>query len=287
MRLRSLLFVPGDRPDRMDKALAAGADAVIIDLEDAVARERKADARRHAAECLARRDRRTPLFVRVNALNAGMVDADLGALAAAPPDCYVLPKSEGCASVTEFCGRLDALGGERRPVLPIVAETAASVFTLGHYPEVGERLLGLTWGAEDLRGSIGASTARETDGFTKTFEIVRSLTLLAAHAAGVPAIETIFPAFRDADGLSGYAARAARDGFGGMLAIHPAQVPIINEAFTPSSEAIETARRIVAAFRNHTGDGAVGLDGVMLDAVHLKQAVQIIARADPSNDRGT
>jgi citrate lyase subunit beta/citryl-CoA lyase len=287
MRLRSLLFVPGDRPDRMDKARGAGADAVILDLEDAVAHDRKADARRHVAECLGRRDGNSLLLVRVNALNSGMVDADLGALAKAPPDCYVLPKSEGCASVAEFCALVEAAGCAQRPVLPIVAETATSVFTLGQYAQVADRLMGLTWGVEDLRGAIGASTGREPGGFTPAFALVRSLTLFAAHAAGVAAIEAVYPNFRDDEGLSGYAARAARDGFGGMLAIHPAQVPVINAAFTPSADEIGRARRILAAFRDHTGEGAVGLDGVMLDAVHLRQATQVIARADAGSDKGT
>lgn len=284
MRLRSLLFVPGDRPDRMDKAQAAGADAVILDLEDAVAHERKAEARRHVAECLARRDGKIRLLVRVNALSSGLVDADLAALVAAPPDGYVLPKSEGSESVKELCGRLDALGSARRPVLPIVAETAASIFTLGRYPEVGERLLGLTWGAEDLRGAIGASTGRVPGGFTPVFDMVRSLTLFAAQASGVAAIEAVYPDFRDDAGLSGQAQRAARDGFGGMLAIHPSQVPIINAAFTPSDDEIRRARRIVAAFRDHAGEGVVGVDGVMLDAAHLKHAMQIIERADAVNE---
>jgi citrate lyase subunit beta/citryl-CoA lyase len=135
-----------------------------------------------------------------------------------------------------------------------------------------------------LRGALGASTGRVPGGFTPVFDMVRSLTLFAAQAAGVAAIEAVYPDFRDDAGLSGHAQRAARDGFGGMLAIHPSQVPIINAAFTPSAAEIDRARRIVAAFRDHAGEGVVGMDGVMLDAAHLKHAMQIIERADAVNE---
>jgi citrate lyase subunit beta/citryl-CoA lyase len=162
--------------------------------------------------------------------------------------------------------------------LPIATETAAAIFALGDFARVADRLCGLTWGVEDLSAAIGASTARETDGrFTPPFEMVRSLALFAAQAAGVPAIETVYPALKDLDGLKAYATRGRRDGFSGMLALHPAQVPIINAAFTPSAEEFAWARRVVEAFAAHPGAGALELDGRMVDAPHLKLARRLLA----------
>jgi len=280
MRLRSLLFVPGDRPDRMEKALASGADALILDLEDAVAVPAKSAAREATAAFLAR-DRTLPLFVRINPLDSDAIDEDLAAIARAAPDGIVLPKAEGAASVRAVIERLP----RGIPILPIATETPAAIFQLGTYQDVAARLAGLTWGAEDLPAAIGAATSREADGrYTAPYEVARSLTLFAAHAAGVAAIETVYPAYRDLDGLAGYAARGARDGFTGMLAIHPAQVPAINAAFTPLPEAVARARDIVALFDANSGAGAIGFEGRMLDAPHLKQARALLARAvaDPS-----
>ncbi len=166
------------------------------------------------------------------------------------------------------------------PILPIATETPAAIFRLGTYGEVRGHLAGLTWGAEDLPAAIGAATSRESDGrFTPPYETARSLTLFAAHAAGVAAIETVYPALRDEAGLGAFARRAARDGFTGMMAIHPAQVAAINAAFTPSPEALEQARRIVAAFAASPGAGALQVEGRMVDAPHLAQARRLIERA--------
>ncbi|WP_174293158.1 HpcH/HpaI aldolase/citrate lyase family protein [Sphingomonas bacterium] len=272
MSLRSLLFVPGDRPDRFAKAAASGADALILDLEDAVVPERKGEARRAIAAYL-NEERRLPLFVRVNPLGSGLSDDDLAAVLPGRPDAIVLPKAEGAASVT-------ALESGDIPVLPIATETPAAIFQLGSYAAYAGRLAGLTWGAEDLPAAIGASTAREADGgYTAPYQLTRSLTLFAAHAAGVAAIETVYPDFRDLDGLALYAARGRRDGFTGMMAIHPAQVPVINAAFTPSAAEIAHARRIVAAFAAHPGAGALQLDGRMIDAPHLKAAQRLLGLA--------
>jgi citrate lyase subunit beta/citryl-CoA lyase len=282
MRLRSLLFVPGDRPDQMDKALGTGADALILDLEDAVAGQRKAEARLHVAAFLSRRPRPVPLLVRINPLREAFADLDLDAIAEAGADGLVLPKAEGDASVRELERRLGARNAPLPGILPIATETAAAVFRLSEYDRVAARLIGLTWGAEDLSAAIGAASTRLANGrFTPPFETVRALALFAAHAAGVPAIETVYPAFRDLDGLADYSARGARDGFTGMLAIHPSQIPIINAAFTPSAEAIAKARRIVDAFRSTPGAGVLNLDGVMLDAPHLKHAERVLANAEP------
>ena len=280
MKLRSLLFVPGDRPDRVQRAAACGADAVILDLEDAVALEHKAIARGQVAELLRHGARPVPYFVRVNALSSGFLAEDLKAIAACVPDGIVLPKAEGASSINELVQQMQAVG-LICPVLPIATETPAAIFRLGEYASVAANLLGLTWGAEDLSAAIGAESARDADGrFTAAFELVRSLALFAAHAAAVPAIETVFPEFGDLAGLATYAQRAARDGFTGMLAIHPSQIPVIHSAFTPSAELIELSRRIVAAFAKHPGAGVLQVDGKMVDAPHLRQAQRVLSRAD-------
>ncbi|PWG01537.1 HpcH/HpaI aldolase/citrate lyase family protein [Sphingosinicella humi] len=282
MRLRSLLFVPGDRPDRMEKALGAGADALILDLEDAVAPERKAEARDAVLAFLAR-DRTVPLFVRINPLDTELANEDL-IVVRERPEGIVLPKCESFEDVRRLEMRLDFAGVfyEQNPlVLPIATETPAAIFGLGSYAEVSERLAGLTWGAEDLPAAIGAATSREEDGrYTPPYELARSLCLFGAAAAGVAPIETVYPAFRDLDGLAAYAARARRDGFTGMMAIHPAQVAVINEAFTPSEAEIAHARAVVAAFEANPGAGALSLDGRMIDRPHLVQARRTLAAAD-------
>lgn len=275
MRLRSLLFVPADRPERFAKAVASGADAVILDLEDAVASTRKDFGRDAIAAFLAETPAGVRRFVRVNPLDSGMLDLDLAAARGA--DALVLPKAEGAASVTRL---IDAFGPGCPPILPIATETPAAVFALGGYGAVAAGLCGLTWGVEDLPAAIGAASARDSDGrFTPPYETVRSLALFGAHAAGVAAIETVFPAIRDAAGLAAYAARGARDGFTGMMVIHPQQVMPVNEAFTPSAAAIARAEAIVAAFAAAPGQGALQLDGQMIDAPHLKQAQAVLARA--------
>lgn len=273
MRLRSLLFVPGDRPDRMEKALGAGVDALILDLEDAVTADQKDKARVCVAEFLSREPRTIPLFVRINPLGSGLADDDLSAIISRRPDGIVLPKAEGGHSLIDLNQRLNALGDTHAIILPIATETPAAIFGLGSYGNVTPRLCGLTWGAEDLPAAIGAATSREEDGrYTAPYEVARALLLFGAHAAGVPAIETIYPAFRDVEGLTAYAKRGRRDGFTGMLAIHPAQVAPINAAFKPSDVEIEWAKRIAGLFADNPSAGALSLDGKMVDAPHLKQA---------------
>ncbi|HTG38645.1 CoA ester lyase [Sphingomonas sp.] len=275
MRLRSLLFVPGDRPDRFEKALASGADALILDLEDSVTAERKGVAREAVAAFL-KGSHDANILVRVNPLDSQWVADDARVARAA--DGVVLPKAESAASVAALA---DLTGPDTPSVLPIATETPRAVFTLGDYGAVADRLCGLTWGAEDLPAAIGAATSRHDDGsYTDPYRMVRALTLFGAHAAGVAAIETVYPAIKDPDGLGRYAAAGARDGFTGMMAIHPAQVEAINRAFTPAPEAVVAARAIVAAFAASPGAGALQLDGRMVDAPHLKQAKALIARAD-------
>ncbi|WP_116089651.1 HpcH/HpaI aldolase/citrate lyase family protein [Sphingomonas crusticola] len=273
MRLRSLLFVPGDRPDRMEKALSSGADALILDLEDAVAPARKAEARLAVTSFL-QRDRFIPLLVRINPLGSPYIDDDLAAIRATHADAIMLPKAEGAASIRALANWTGL------PILPIATETPSAIFALGSYRDVVDRLFGLTWGAEDLPAAIGATTAREPDGrYTAPIETVRSLALFAAHSAGVAAIETVYPAFRDLDGLAAYAERGARDGFTGMMAIHPDQVRVINQAFTPGDAEVAAARAIVAAFAAEPEAGVLAVDGKMVDAPHLAQARRVLARA--------
>jgi len=273
MRLRSLLFVPGDRPDRMIKALGSGADALILDLEDSVAPERKAEAREAVVQFL-HGERPIPVMVRINAVGGPYANDDLVALREAHADAIMLPKAEGAASIHALSSWTGL------PILPIATETPAAIFVLGSYAEVRDRLLGLTWGAEDLPAAIGATAAREADGrYTPPIETVRALALFAAHAAGLPAIETVYPDLRDLDGLEAYAARGARDGFSGMMAIHPDQVPVINRVFTPTQAEIMAARAIVDAFAANPHSGVLAVDGKMVDAPHLIQARRILDRA--------
>jgi citrate lyase subunit beta/citryl-CoA lyase len=276
MRLRSMLFVPGDRPDRMQKAFAAGADALILDLEDAVVPERKAEARRHVAEFV-RAVGGQSIWVRVNPLDSGENERDLDAIVGERPHGVVLPKSEGGEHVDELARRLTERGNVSAQIMAIATETPAAIFGLGTYGGA-KRLAALTWGAEDLPAAIGAISAREEDGgFTAPYEIARALALFAAAAAGVAPIETVYPDYRDLDGLADYAARARRDGFAGMMAIHPSQVPVINEAFTPSEAEIAHAQAVVAAFDSNPGAGALSLDGRMIDRPHLVQARRVLA----------
>jgi citrate lyase subunit beta/citryl-CoA lyase len=278
VRLRSLLFVPGDRPDRMEKALGCGADALILDLEDSVAPAAKPEARRNVAEFLNVHSA-AKLWVRINPLGGEEADKDLAAILASHPDGIVLPKAEGGASVAELTRRLTERGNATAQVLAIATETPAAMFQLGTYGGL-KRLAGLTWGAEDLPAAIGAATSREPDGrYAPPYELARSLCLFGAAAAGVAPIETVYPAFRDLDGLAAYAARARRDGFTGMMAIHPDQVPVINTAFTPSEAELAQARAVVAAFEAQPGAGTLSLDGRMIDRPHLLQAQRTLAAA--------
>jgi citrate lyase subunit beta/citryl-CoA lyase len=275
VKLRSLLFVPGDRPERFPKAVATGADALILDLEDSVVLDRKPDARAALRDWIeAPREDGPAVFVRINPIDSEEVAADLEVLADLSFDGIVLPKAEGAESVAML---LDRLPGDYL-VLPVASETPAAVFQLGTFASVAGRLAGVTWGAEDLPASVGAATAREADGsYTDPYRVVRALTLFGAHAAAVPAIETVFPDFRNLEGLASYAARGRRDGFTGMLAIHPTQVAVINEAFTPTAAEIAHARAVIAMFEANPNAGALQLDGKMIDAPHLKSARRLLA----------
>ncbi len=286
--MRSLLFVPGDSPKKLEKAIGAGADALILDLEDSVAAANKGAARLTALAFL-REQRGAPgrpaLFVRINGFDTGLSEGDLDAVMTAAPDGVMLPKAGGGADVTLLDARIavrEALHGLTAggtAILAIATETASSLFALGTYPDCSPRLAGLAWGAEDLSAEVGALAVRSAGAWTEPFRLTRNLCLFAAAAAGVAAIDTVHTNFRDLDGLGRECEEAARDGFAGKLAIHPAQVPIINHAFTPSPEQVERAERIVAAFAASGDPGVTALDGAMLDRPHLKAARRLLARA--------
>ena len=288
--MRSLLFVPGDSPRKLAKGLESGADALILDLEDSVAADRKAEARTTALGFLnevGTAANRPRLLVRVNSLDTGLTDADLDAVVAGRPDAILLPKAEGRPSVVELDAKLAAR--EARAGLPngaigimaIATETAAALFVAGTYAGASPRLSALTWGAEDLSADIGAETNRDADGnFTGPFRLARSLCVAAAAAAKVAALDTVFIDFRNADGLRREAEEARRDGFVGKLAIHPGQVATINEVFTPSPAEIAKAEAVIAAFAAAPGVGVVGIDGVMYDRPHLERAKRLLARAN-------
>jgi citrate lyase subunit beta/citryl-CoA lyase len=287
--MRSLLFVPADGGAKLDKAFASGADAVIVDLEDSIAPERKDSARACAAAFLkqaAREATRPRLIVRVNALATGLTDADLDAIVPARPDAIMLPKAEGGASVIHADAKLaarEAIAGVDDGHVKIVAqafETAAGLFAAGTFHGASARLIGLTWGPEDLSAELGSEANRDAeDRLTEPYRFARSVCLFAAAAAGVTAIETVYVDFRNLAGLKRETEEARRDGFSARLAIHPAQVPVINEVFTPSADQIERAKAIVAAFAAAPGAGVVAIDGVMYDRPHLARAQTLIARA--------
>ena len=278
---RSVLYMPGSNARALEKARTLAADALILDLEDSVAPARKADARSAVAEFLNRTRGALPRFVRINSLNTEFADQDLEAVMCERPDALVLPKADGAASIRDLDKRLARLGDVFPLVLPIATETPKAVFRLAEYADVADRLAGLTWGAEDLPAAVGASTSRCDDGsYTPAYEVVRSLTLFGAAAAGIVAIETVFPAFRDLDGLAQYARRGMRDGFVGMMAIHPAQIAVINSAFTPTQDALDRARAVVSAFEANPDAGAIELNGKLIDAPNLKQALRLLSFAE-------
>lgn len=288
MTARSWLFVPGDSPAKMEKALGVGADALILDLEDAVAPARKPEARTAVRDFLAAQRGASDgpeLWVRINPLSSGFADDDLAVVGEALPVGIMLPKPDSAQDVMILGTRLselEARAGRRGPpvrILPIATETPIALFRLDGYASAGPRLAGLTWGAEDLSAAIGAVSARDEAGrLTPLFELARSLTLAGAAAAQVEAIETVYPDFRDLDGLRAYAVRGRRDGFTGMMAIHPSQVAVINAVFSPSDAELNHARRIVEAFAANPDAGALQLDGRMIDTPHLTHARRLLAK---------
>jgi citrate lyase subunit beta / citryl-CoA lyase len=275
--MRSLLFVPADSERKITKALASAADVVILDLEDSVAPERKEAARRTAAACLTAREKPQPLlFVRVNPRSTGLLAPDLDSILPAGPDGLVLPKVEGGADVLELAERPPA----PLPVIAIATESAKAMFALYSLLDAVPPLVGMAWGAEDLSSDLGAAASRDDAGrLTDPYRLARTLCLLAARAAGVEPIDTVYLDFRDRDGLAAECAAAMRDGFSAKLAIHPDQIDIINGAFTPSPAAIAQARAVIDAFAAAGDAGVVAIEGRMYDIPHRRRAEKLIARA--------
>lgn len=281
-----MLFVPGDSERKLAKGQASGADALVLDLEDAVAAERTDIARSMVCDFLrAHSDRsRLQLWVRINPISTPKALPDLAAIVAGAPDGILLPKVDSAADVIladHYLSALEAREGVGAGTIGIIAvatETPASMFSLGGYTGCSSRLAGMTWGAEDLPAAVGASTNKDERGeLDFTYRLARSLCLLGATAAGVQPIDTVFVNFKDPEGLRKESLAALRAGFTGKIAIHPDQIGVINEAFTPSAEDVAHAKRVVEAFAK--GVGTVGLDGMMLDMPHLKQAQRILSMA--------
>ncbi|HEX6000573.1 MAG TPA: CoA ester lyase [Hyphomicrobiaceae bacterium] len=288
--MRSLLFVPADDERKLGKGLATGADALILDLEDSVSPGRKAAARTLAAQYVAEalpKAGRPRLYVRINALETGLWLDDIAAVIGARPDGIILPKPRSGDDVHRLSLALRheeehasvPVGSIR--IIAIATETPASLFHLHTYSDSSSRLEALTWGAEDLSAVIGSARTREADGcgWTSPYRLARDLTLFAAAAGGVEAIDTVFVNFRDGEGLKRECEAAARDGFTGKMAIHPGQVETINAAFTPSAAAVAEAQEIVQLFADTPGAGALSLRGQMVDRPHLTRAERTLARA--------
>jgi citrate lyase subunit beta/citryl-CoA lyase len=285
--MRSLLFVPADSPRKQEKGLGSGADALILDLEDSVAPSAKAEARAVAAGFLGANAGAGPLlYVRVNDFTTGLTEDDLDAVMPGRPAGIMLPKAVGADDVA----RLDVMlrvhearngidDGATR-IMPLITETAQALLLAGTHARPNERLSGITWGAEDLSASVGASSYRDAAGkLTPLFQHARTMTLLAAASAGVAAVDTVYPDFRNETGFAAECADAVRDGFTAKMAIHPAQVPVINDAFTPSPQALAQARAVIEAFAAAGNAGVVAIDGKMFDRPHLRLAERLLARA--------
>ncbi|MDM0116250.1 CoA ester lyase [Variovorax sp. J22R133] len=285
---RSFLFVPGDSDRKMAKASSSAAQALVLDLEDAVAADRLEGARATVRDYLASHPdrKRQQVWVRINPIDSDKIIKDLAAIVSGAPDGVLLPKCRSWKDIARLDNYLTALEGREAVgagsirILPVATETASSVFELGNYRNSSTRLMGLTWGAEDLSTAVGASTNKDDDGkYSFTYDLARSLCLLGAKAAGVHAVDTIFANFRDPKSLQAEVRRARQDGFTSKFAIHPDQLEIINTGFQPDASEIAHAQAVVAAFSAAGSTGAAQVDGKMVDKPHLTQALQILEAA--------
>jgi citrate lyase subunit beta/citryl-CoA lyase len=283
--MRSMLFVPGDSVRKFESARKTAADCLIIDLEDSVAPDHKAGAREIVRGMLKQNDGRQKLYVRVNALDTGLTLGDLAAVVPARPDGIVLPKCEGGADIDKLSLYLDAFEaaagtepGHIR-IVPVATETARAVFKLDSFAGCSKRLWGLMWGGEDLSAAIGALRNRTDGKFHSPYLLARDLCLIASGAAGVIAIDTIYADIDNLDGLKEEALAARRDGFLCKAVIHPKHVDIVNAAFTPSTEELAHAQKIVDAFAQNPTAGVVRVDGKMVDKPHLRAAQKTLELA--------
>jgi citrate lyase subunit beta/citryl-CoA lyase len=287
MRMRSLLFVPGDSEKKFAKARDLGADVLILDLEDSVAPSMKDEARTLVSGWLdLASEIASALFVRINPLDTGLTLTDLAAVVKPGLAGLLIPKANGAADIDRIGHYLDALeikAGIEPGVVKIAVvatETPEAMFNLGSYNPANSRLVALTWGAEDLAAAIGATDNKEDNGeWTFPYQNARVQCLYAASAAGIAPLDTLYSDFRDLEGLERDCIRARRDGFTGRIAIHPAQVETINRCFSPSAEQIAEARKIVDAFAANPDAGTLGIDGKMFDIPHLKAAQKTLAAA--------
>lgn len=287
--MRSLLFTPGDSDRKLEKGLTSEADVILIDLEDAVAGEKKPAARQKVADFLTQdqtRQARMPIYVRINDLETEWAMDDLEAIVPSAPAGIMLPKARSVRDVETLCAKLDELEAKsglsegQLSVLVIAPEIADALINIATFGTCPSRVQGITWGSEDLATSVGARSSRdETGAYRMPMEIARTMCLCAGATAGIHAIDTVYPDFRDLDGLKVECERAAADGFSGKLAIHPGQVAVINAAFTPSEEEVAHARKIIAGFDAEPGAGVINLDGAMVDRPHLVLAEKVIQRA--------
>jgi citrate lyase subunit beta/citryl-CoA lyase len=274
MEPRSWLFVPADSEKKIAKALDSDADAIIFDLEDSVAPANKAAAR-DILKNLPQRTERPQLWVRINPIGSEFQRDDLHLIGVADIHGIVLPKAEGGWDVVELAHRTGNI-----PVHAIVTETPASLFGMLSYRDPKSPLAAMSWGAEDLSAALGASSKYDVDGsLSFTYRLARTLCLAAAVAAGVQPVDGVFADFKDEEGLRAEAEAARREGFTGKLAIHPAQVAVINAAFTPSAEEVSHAEEIVAAFEAQPDAGVLSVGGRMVDRPHLVQARRVLERA--------
>ncbi|MBX9845059.1 MAG: CoA ester lyase [Xanthobacteraceae bacterium] len=287
--MRSFLFIPGDSPKKLEKGLGSGADALLLDLEDSISPQNKAQARgvtlgflKEAVPVKAR----PRIYVRINGLQTGLTDADLDAIVGGRPDGVMFPKAEGGQAVIHCDAKLTAreaihgLPDGSLDIIAIATETAQAIFLAGTYAGSSKRLKGITWGAEDLSVELGAEANRDRDGhFLAPYQLARSLCLAGAAAAQVQAIDTVYIDFRNEAGLRRECEEARRDGFTGKMAIHPGQVAAINEVFTPTADQVKRAEAVIAEFAKNPGAGTVGIGGVMYDRPHLERAKQLLARA--------
>lgn len=293
--MRSLLFTPGDSERKLAKGLTSDADVILIDLEDAVAGDKKPAAREMVADFLGTTEAQNatmPLYVRINDLETEWALDDLAAIMPKAPAGIMLPKARSRADVDTLCQHIDAL--EEKAGLPpgeisvlvIAPEIADALLNIASFQGFDQRVKGITWGSEDLATSLGARSSRDDAGnYRPPMELARTMCLCAGATAGIHAIDTVYPDFRDLDGLRNDCERAAADGFSGKMAIHPGQIAVINAAFTPSEDDIAHSKKIIAGFEAEPGAGVINLDGAMVDRPHLTLAHKVLQRAGMAVDQ--